>query len=139
MVEHCHTPFFDQLLSFYSSFEPILPSYFLKVLRFISQYFTVYFPTFYCLFSNILLVYVSAFICSFCEHFARLFLSFYPFKSLFFTNILSVCFTMFHFYFPVLLVFKNWEVSSFSDEISAERYFKIPHFWFRMGQFYLPL
>jgi len=86
---------------------PFYPVVFSRFLQFISQYFTGYFPTFYSLFSNILLVYISAFICSFCKHFARLFLSFYPFKSHFFTNILSVCFTTFHFYFPVLLVFKK--------------------------------
>jgi len=53
-VPGCHTPFFDQLLSFYSSFELILPSYFLNILQFISLHFISLFP-------NILPVYISTF------------------------------------------------------------------------------
>ena len=83
----CHTPFFDQLLFFYSSSEPILPNYFLNI---------------YSLFPSILL-FIS-------QHITCLYLSIYlfilqTFLSQFFTNILSVYVSTFHFYFLALLIF----------------------------------
>ena len=123
------------LLVFWTHFYPVIFSSFYilfhNTLQFISQHSTVYFPTSYLFisqhlsvhFANILLVYSSAFI-----HLNLIFLpTFYLFVLQRFT-----------FIFPFYSSLKNWEVSSFSDEISAERYFKILHFWFWKGQFYLP-
>ena len=101
----------------------------------LNPFYPVIFSTFYSLFHSILSVYFPTFylfisqhfICLFCKHFTRLFLSFYPFKSQLFTNILSVYFSTFHFYFLIftrLLKLRSFVVSV---KISTERYFKIPH------------
>jgi len=112
-----------------------LTSYFLFT-RLLNPFYPIIFSTFYSLFHRILSVYFPTFylfisqhfICLFCKHFTRLFLSFYPFKSQLFTNILSVYFSTFHFYFLIftrLLKLRSFVVLV---KISAERYFKIPHF-----------
>jgi len=119
-ISSCHTPFFDQLLSFYSSFEPILPNYFLNILQFISQHFISLFP-------DILHVYISTFYLSILQAFYSFFLSFYPFKSqLFYQHFICLFFNISLLFsrFTCLFKLRNFVVS---DKISAERYFKIPH------------
>ena len=54
--EDCHTPFFDRLFSFYSSFKLVLSSLFSPISTF---YFTVFYQFF---FLNILHIYISAFL-----------------------------------------------------------------------------
>jgi len=118
----CNTPFFDQLLSFYSFFEPILPNYFLNILQFISQHFISLFP-------NILLVYILAFYPSILQAFYLFIPQFLNHLNLnFLTTILSVYFSTFHFYFLIftrLLKLRSFVVSV---KILKEMYFKIPHF-----------
>jgi len=88
---------------------------------FISQHFTyLYLSILSVYFANILLVYSSAFI---------------HLKSQVFTNILSIYFfnvSLLFSYFTRLLKLRSFVVS---DEIPAERYFKLPHFLVPKGQF----
>jgi len=42
----------------------------------------------------------------------------------------------FHFYFPVLLAFKDWEVSSFQTKFQQRGYFEVPHL-VPKGQFWV--
>jgi len=94
-----------------------------------SQHFTVYFTAFYqfisqhftCLYLGILSVYFASILLVYSSIFNHLNLNF-------FTNILSVYFSTFNFYFLIftrLLKLRSFVVSV---KISAERYFKIPHF-----------
>jgi len=86
-----HTPFFDQLF-FYSYFESILPSYFIKFLHFISRYFYQFISRHStCLYLSILSVHFS-------NYFTRLFSNFYPFKSHFYLFVLRHCTFIFPFY-----------------------------------------
>jgi len=109
---------FTQLFSqhFYSLFHSIL--------QFISQHFT-------CSYLSILSVYFASILLVYSSIFNLLNLNF-------FTNFLPVYFSTFHFLFPRFTCLLNLRSFVVPDEISVERYFKIPHFWFRKGQFYLP-
>jgi len=106
----CHTPFFDQLLFFLLVFWTHFTQLFSQHLQFISQYFTVYFPTYYLFISQHLSV-----------HFANIFIS------IFYQHFICLCFNL-SLLFPRFTHLLNLRSFVVSDEISAERYFKIPHF-----------
>ena len=134
--------FSTTLVPFASVIPHFLNDYFLFT-RLLNPFYPIILSTFYSLFPSILPVYFPTFylfkyrhyIYLFCKHFTRLFLSFYPFKSqLFYQHFICL-------FFHIPLLFSRFtrllKLRSFvvSDEISAERYFRIPHFGFRKGHF----
>jgi len=78
------------------------------------------------------------FIYLFCKHFTHLFLSFYPFKTHFFYQHFICLFSNVSLLFSRFTFLLKKKLRSFvvPDEISAERYFKIPHFRGRFKPFY---
>jgi len=132
----CHTPFFDHALSFYSSFEPILPSYFLKFLHFISQYFTVYFAAFYCVCFNILFcLYFSILSVHFANTLFVYSSNFYPYKSHFFYQtfylfVLQRFTFIFSFYSPLKTEKSRRFRRNFGKEVTMQYLI-----WFRRNSF----